>query len=142
MMRRDDRDERLNALSHRIIGCAMEVHSTLGPGLLERVYEEALAYELREAELEYERQKEIVIPYKAIRLPVQRLDLVVESTVVVELKATEDVAPVHLAQLVSYLRAARLPLGLVINFNERRLKDGIFRRINNDTVQPAHRIRT
>ena len=120
----------------------MEVHSTLGPGLLERVYEEAMAYELREAGLGFERQKEIVIPYKAIRLSVQRLDLVVERTVVVELKATEDVAPVHLAQLVSYLRAARLPLGLVINFNERRLKDGIFRRINNDTVESAQRVRT
>lgn len=125
-----DAPEWLNDLSGAVIGCAMEVHSQLGPGLLERIYEQALAYELTESGLSVKRQSPIVVKYKHIEIGGQRLDLVVNDTIVVELKAVDAVSNAHLAQLVSYLRAARMPLGLVINFNELRLKDGIYRRMN------------
>lgn len=120
----------LNEMSGRIIGCALEAHSHLGPGLLERIYEEALAFELAGAGLSVQRQAPIDISYKGLKIGGQRVDLVVEGTIIVELKAVENVSDTHLAQLVSYLRAARLPLGLLINFNCLRLKDGLFRRMN------------
>lgn len=118
-----------NAVTSRIIGCAMEVHSILGPSLLERLYEEAMVHELRQAGMHVECQVPIAVPYKGMRLEGQRVDLVVENLVIVELKSVERVADVHLAQLVSYLRSARMPLGLLINFNTMKLKDGLFRRI-------------
>lgn len=119
-----------NALTRRIIGCAMEVHSHLGPGLLERLYEDALAFELKAAGIRVDRQVEVRIPYKGIVLAGQRLDLVVEGLVVLEIKAVAEVADVHLAQLVSYLRGADLPIGLLLNFHASRLKEGLFRRLN------------
>ncbi len=122
--------EAWNQMTHRIIGCAMEVHSVLGPGLVERWYEEALAHELSRAGLKVQRQMELNLQYKDIVLSGQRLDLVVESLVVVEVKSFAGVADAHLAQLVSYLRAGRFPLGLLINFNAGRLKRGIHRRLN------------
>ncbi len=122
--------EWLNELSGRIIGCAMEVHTVLGPGLIERLYEDALEYELRRQGTLAHRQAEIVMHYKDLALRGQRLDLVADGAVIVELKSVDSVADVHLAQLVSYLRAARLPLGRLINFNVPRLKDGVCRRLN------------
>lgn len=128
-----------NLLTRRIIGCAMEVHSNLGPGYLERIYEDALMYELAQSGIAAQRQVEIVVPYKGISLGGQRLDVVVESLVVVEIKAVAEVPDLHLAQLVSYLRGAKLPLGLLINFNSRRLKDGIFRRLNDAALMSSQR---
>jgi GxxExxY protein len=127
---RDELPEEIEEVAYRVIGCAIEVHSALGPGLIERLYEDALEYELREAGLRVGRQVEVVIPYKEIELRGQRIDLVVEDCIIVELKAVEAIEPVHRAQLLSYLRAARLPLGLLINFNTKALRDGIRRLIN------------
>ena len=128
-----------NVVTHTIIACAMEVHTMLGPGLLERLYEEAMAYELGRRGMVFQRQFPIRMRYKNIELPEQRLDLVVENLVVVELKAIESVADNQLAQLTSYLRSASLPLGLLINFNCARLKDGIYRRINSSSRVPGIR---
>lgn len=119
-----------NRVTREIIRGAMEVHSVLGPGLLERLYEAALCHELSEARVAFERQLPLRMRYKSIELPEQRLDLCVERLVVVELKSVERVTDVDLAQLVSYQRAADIPLGLLLNFNTARLKDGIFRRVN------------
>lgn len=119
-----------NELSRRVIRAAMEVHRALGPGLLERMYEEALAYELGLQGIAFERQATVRLRYKSLDLPEQRLDLVVERVLVVELKAVERVPDVYLAQLVSYLRSGDFPLGLLLNFNVPLLKHGIHRRIN------------
>ncbi len=116
--------------SHRIIGSAIEVHRTLGPGLLESIYEEAMCVELGLAGVAVERQAEIIVDYKGHPIRGQRLDLLIGRSVVVELKSVAAIKDVHKAQLLSYLRASRLPLGLLINFNESRLKDGIRRVIN------------
>ncbi len=118
-----------NRVTDGIIGAAIEAHSVLGPGLLERLYEEAMAYELNRRGLAFVRQKSIMLRYKDIDLGEQVLDLVVAGLVVVELKSVERVHDVHLRQLVSYMKSARLPLGLLINFNTPLLKDGLYRRV-------------
>jgi len=128
------------SLTEKIIGCAIEVRKTLGAGLLERLYEEALAFELATAGLKVDRQRLVKVKYKAIMLPEQRLDIVVDDLVIVEVKATERTPDAHLAQLTSYLRAAEMPLGLLINFHAPRLVDGVYRRINGDAV--ARRLST
>lgn len=120
----------LNDLSEQIIGAAIEVHRTLGPGLLEGIYEEALVRELELRKIAIQRQLELPLEYKGVILRGQRIDLLVERQVIVELKAVEAIASVHLAQLLSYLRAADLHLGLLINFHCDRLVDGVRRRIN------------
>jgi GxxExxY protein len=122
--------EEWNQLTNRIIGCAMEVHSILGPGMLEKMYEDALCVELQRAEIPFERQKPIRMDYKGVPIGDLRLDVVVAGLVVVELKAIERVLDVHAAQLLSYLRSCDLPLGLLINFNTVRLTSGITRRLN------------
>lgn len=121
--------ESWNRVTEAIIGAAIEVHSFLGPGLLERLYETALCYELQRRGIKHERQFSIRLPYKDIELGEQVLDLVVADLVVIELKSVEIVHEVHLNQLVSYMKSARLPLGLLINFNVPKLKDGLHRRI-------------
>ncbi len=130
-----------NKLTEAVIGCAMEVHSILGPGLLERLYEDAMAYELSSRRIDFERQAPVVLRYKSIDLSGQRLHLVVGGLVVVELKSIESVPNIHLAQLTSYLRSADLPLGLLLNFNVPHMRDGIYRQINLISVkrrtQPA-----
>lgn len=125
----------LERIGHSVIGCAIEVHRMLGPGLLEGIYEEALAYELTQAGLIVQRQVEVVIPYKSIVLRGHRLDLIVENQVIVELKSITTVQDVHRAQLLSYLRAAQKPLGLLLNFNVTLLKQGIDRLINERVLQ-------
>ncbi len=120
----------LNELTQQIIGAAIEVHRALGPGLLERSYQLALLHELALREVFSASEVAIEIEYKGIVLPGHRLDLVVASAIVVELKAVEQVADTHLAQLVSYLRAGRYPIGLLINFNVPVLTKGVFRRVN------------
>jgi GxxExxY protein len=124
-----------NTVTERIIGAAIEVHSHLGPGLLERQYEVALRHEIEAAGLRFETQRVVTIQYKGVTLPEQRLDLVVEGLVVIELKSVEAVHEVHLAQLLSYLRAADLPLGLLLNFNVPILVQGLHRRINPAAVR-------
>ena len=119
-----------NSVTERIIAAAIEVHTLLGPGLLESLYEQALAYELKSAGLTVERQRTIRLKYKEIELGDMRLDLIVENLVIVEIKAIERTLDVHSAQLLSYLRSADLPLGLLLNFNHTRLMDGVTRRIN------------
>lgn len=119
-----------NDVTGAIIAAAIEVHSILGPGLLERLYEDALAHELAERGLRLERQRPIRLRYKAVAIGDLRIDVVVEDLVVLELKAIERVLPVHRAQLLSYLRSADLPLGLRINFNEARVRDGMARIVN------------
>lgn len=119
---REDED-----IAHQVIGAAIEVHRLLGPGFLEAVYEKALMYERQSRGLKVERQKDILVPYKDIQIEGQRLDLLVGGRVIVELKALEAIAPIHQAQLLSYLKATKLRLGLLINFNVSILKDGIKR---------------
>lgn len=129
-MRHGDIPAELNELTDRAIGAAIEVHRHLGPGLLERLYETALCHELDLSEIGYERQHEIVVPYKGIDIGGQRADLIIENRVVVELKAVEAVADVHLAQMVSYMRSGRYPLGLLLNFHVPVMHKGVYRRIN------------
>ena len=120
----------LESLVRRVIGLAMEVHSTLGPGLIERHYEEALCYELRSAGLPFHRQREVVATCKPLSLRGQRIDLVVDDRLVLELKSVSELAELHRAQLLSYLQAGDFPVGLLMNFNTLRLRDGIARMIN------------
>jgi GxxExxY protein len=117
----------LDAIANTVIGSALEVHRYLGPGFLESVYEEAVAAELDLRGIGFERQKSISVSYKDRSVGEHRVDLLVENNLIVELKAVEKFLPIHKAQLISYLKAAGLPLGLLINFNEKWLKNGIQR---------------
>jgi GxxExxY protein len=121
-----------NEISGVVVDAAIEVHRTLGgPGLLESVYEEALAYELALRGFQVERQKQVPLQYKGTRLATDlRLDLLVEGAVVVECKATSTYNPLFEAQVLTYLRLLGLRVGLVVNFGERLVKDGIHRVIN------------
>ncbi len=122
--------ERLNDISYKIIGCAYTVHSELGPGLLESTYETCLEYELLENGLNVERQKPLPVIYKDIKLNAgYRIDLLVEEKIVIEIKSCEAIAPIHEAQLLTYLKLADKKLGLLINFNVKDLKQGIMRRV-------------
>jgi len=119
---------KINELTEIIIGCAIEVHKNLGPGLLESAYEECLAYELVNAGLKVERQKPVPVIYKEIKLDCgYRIDILVDDTVVLELKSVEILNPLHEAQILTYLNFAEMPIGLLINFNVKLLKDGIKR---------------
>ncbi|HEY5839492.1 MAG TPA: GxxExxY protein [Pyrinomonadaceae bacterium] len=120
----------INRFSHEVIGAAIEVHRELGPGLLESAYRECLAREFTLREIPFEREKPIRLEYKGIVLEAgYRLDFLVAECLVVELKAIEALAPVHDAQLITYLRLGGWRLGLLINFNVAVLKSGIRRRI-------------
>ena len=115
-------------VSREIIGAALKVHSALGPGLLENTYEACLEYELRKAGLRVERQVGLPVVYDKVKLDLGYcLDLLVEDLVVVEIKAAEGITPVYEAQVLSYLKLSGKSLGLLINFNVARLKDGIKR---------------
>jgi len=115
------------ALTHAVIGAAIEVHRILGPGLLESIYEEALSHELALRRLRVERQKAVEVIYKDIVIKGQRLDLLVEDALVVEIKSVSKLPDVAMAQTLSYLRATGLKRALLMNFGERLLKDGIKR---------------
>ncbi len=118
-------------LTEEIIGGAIEVHRTLGPGLLESTYEDCLAVELELRGLRFERQKSLSIEYKGRRVAADlRIDLLVEQQVIVELKAVEKLLPVHAAQLLTYLRLSNTRCGLLINFNVPVLRDGLKRMVN------------
>jgi GxxExxY protein len=116
-----------NDLTGRIIGCAIEVHRRLGPGLLESIYESALAVEFAFAKISFERQVPIPIHYRGMLIGEHRLDVIVEKIVVLELKSVERFDPVFEAQLLTYLRITNLHVGLLINFNSRLLHEGIKR---------------
>ena len=121
-----------NYLSGKIIGCCITVHKLLGPGLLESAYETALIYELTRNRLRSDRQKEIPLTYQDITLPVGfRADIIVEETVLVELKSVEKLLSLHWKQVLTYLKLANLRLGLLVNFNTTILKEGIKRIVNN-----------
>ena len=120
-----------NEISFKIIGAAIELHKELGSGLLESAYETTLAYELVESGLFVEQQLAIPLIYKKIKLECgYRLDLRVENKVIVEIKSLETLAPVHFAQVLTYLRLSGCKLGLLINFNTVKLKEGIHRIVN------------
>jgi GxxExxY protein len=119
--------EALNQTTERIIGCAIEVHKVLGPGLLEAMYEEALCLELMEAGLKYQRQIAIPALYKGRKVGEYRVDLLVEDAVIVELKSVERHDPVFEAQILTYLRVTGKKVGLLINFNSRLLTAGVKR---------------
>ncbi|MBC7951746.1 MAG: GxxExxY protein [Rhodospirillaceae bacterium] len=121
-------DLRLSHLTDRIIGLAIEVHRTLGPGLLESVYEECLAHELTLADIPFQRQVNQPVVYKDVHLDCgYRMDLVVDDAVVVELKTVEKLLPIHDAQLLTYLRLSGHSVGLLLNFNTPVLKNGLKR---------------
>lgn len=118
----------INQITEKVIACAIEVHKRLGPGLLESAYEECLSYELMSAGLAIERQVPVPVVYKEIKLECgYRIDILVERTVLIELKAIEAFAPVHEAQILTYMKFAKKSIGLLINFNVTLLKDGIKR---------------
>jgi GxxExxY protein len=120
----------VNQITSRIIGAAIEVHRRLGPGLLESAYEECLARELLLRKIRFERQRPLPLEYKGIRLQCgYRVDLLVEWLVVIEVKSIDAIAPIHEAQLLTYLRLGGWEVGLLINFNVVLLKNGICRRI-------------
>jgi GxxExxY protein len=119
-----------NQLTEAIIGCAIEVHRHLGPGLLEKAYETALSRELTLNGISYQRQQPLKMVYKGITLPVgYRIDLLVKDIVVVEIKAVETLLPIHSAQLLTYLKVGGYQVGLLLNFNVPQLRDGIRRRV-------------
>jgi GxxExxY protein len=119
---------RLDSITHKIIGAAIEVHRRLGPGLLESAYEACLAFELKQLGFFIEEQKPLPVVYKDVKLDCgYRLDIMVEHSVVVEIKSVDQLAPIHSAQMLSYLRLSGKRVGLLINFNVRVLKDGLKR---------------
>ncbi len=123
---------KLNEITEKIIGSAIEVHRVLGPGLLESSYEECLAREFELRGINFERQKPLPIIYKDLKLECgYRLDFLVENQIIVELKSVDEINPIYLAQVLTYLRLLDKQVGLLINFNVPVLKDGIKRIVNN-----------
>lgn len=132
MNRGDAEAQRINRITEEIIGSAIEIHRVLGPGLLESAYEECLCYELSKRGLSFTRQIELPVVYKEVRLDCgYRIDLLVERIVILELKAVEKLMPIHEAQLLTYLKLLKTPIGLLINFNVPAVRHGIKRIVNN-----------
>ena len=121
-----------NELSKIVVDLCIKIHRALGPGLLESIYEDVLCYELQKAGLQYSRQQEITVSYEGMKMnSAFRADVIVEGKLILELKSVEDIIPVHLKVLLTYLRLTNIKLGLLINFNEAYVKDGIKRMVNN-----------
>lgn len=121
-----------NELSKLVVGLCLKIHKTLGPGLLESVYEEVLCYELTKLGLNFKRQQGIIVEYEGIKMdPGFFADIIVEEKLIVELKSVEAIAPVHPKILLTYLRLTNIRLGLLVNFNVELMKDGIKRVVNN-----------
>ncbi|MBI3650617.1 MAG: GxxExxY protein [Acidobacteria bacterium] len=129
MLLKSELSQDLEALMKKVIGAAIEVHKHLGPGFLESVYEAALCHELTLQRINFERQKEIEILYKNIAIKGQRLDLVVEQQLILELKAVEAILPIHTSQVISYLKATGLRASLILNFKSRLLTAGGIKRV-------------
>ena len=120
-----------NILSNIIIGCAIEVHKQLGPGLLESTYEACLAHELRKKGLNISQQQALPVIYKGVKLEAgYRIDILVDQKVIIEIKSVDALADIHMAQILTYLKLTELKLGLLINFNSVLLKKGIKRVLN------------
>lgn len=118
----------VNQITEKIIGCAIEVHKMLGPGLLESAYEECLVFELKKVGLNVERQKPVPVFYKEVKLECgYRIDILVENSVIVELKVVDEFNPVHEAQILTYMKFADKTTGLLVNFNVTLLKNGLKR---------------
>ena len=135
--RRGSRGRCTTRLTEKIIGAAIEVHRHTGPGLLESAYEECLCFELSKLGLHFRRQVALPVSYKGIKLDCgYKMDLLVEDSVVLELKTVDQLLPIHAAQLLTYLKLSGKPVGLLINFNEPVLKKGLKRLVNhfNDSV--------
>jgi GxxExxY protein len=126
----------IQALSYKIIGLAIEVHRQLGPGLLETAYQECLFYEIKKAGLKVEKEKSLPVIYKEIKLNQgYRIDLLVEDKLVIELKTVDSYTSVHYAQILTYLKLGKYPLGLLINYNSIILKNSIKRFINTALIK-------
>jgi GxxExxY protein len=120
-----------NEISEKIIGCSIEVHKLLGPGLLESAYEECLFYELQKAGLNVEKQKPLPLVYKEVKLDAgYRIDLVVENKVIIEIKSVDCLNDIHTAQVLTYLKLSGCKVGLLMNFNVLRVVDGLKRLVN------------
>ena len=120
-----------NTYTHKLLSCAYNVHTALGPGLLESVYEAALVYELKSQGFEVEHQVPVKVTYKEVELDLDlRLDIIVDNSVILELKSVTEIQPVHQKQLLTYMRLTGIKLGYIINFNVDSLRDGIQRVIN------------
>lgn len=124
----NDMPAELDELSRQVVDSCFAVHKELGPGLLEKIYEEALVSEFQSRGISVESQKSVPVFYKGIKLPSDyRIDLVVNNQIVIELKTVDRIAPVHEAQIMSYMKLLPSPLGFIVNFNETLIKDGIKR---------------
>ena len=133
MKNRHEPDSQMNRLTEAVIGAAIEVHRELGPGFLESIYEEALCLELTERKIVFQRQSPVKVTYKGTPIGQGFIDILVENRLIVELKAVDELIPVHKAQIISYLKATGLWVGLLMNFNVPILKDGIKRIVLTNT---------
>ena len=121
---------KFDELSNQVIGCALEVHRNLGPGLLESTYEQCLAYELKAAGMRFKLQHPLPVEYKNIKLDCgYRIDVFIEDRIIVELKSVDKILPIHQAQLLTYMKLSNISIELLINFNVKYLKDGIKRMV-------------
>ncbi len=121
---------KFDRLSNQIIGCAIEVHKNLGPGLLESTYEQCLAYELKKSNISFRLQPKLPVKYKKIKLDCgYRVDLLIENKVIVELKSVDSLLPIHQAQLLTYMKLSGVGIGLLMNFNVKYMKSGIKRMV-------------
>ncbi len=120
-----------NEISYKVIGAAIDIHKTIGPGLLESAYENALAYDLKELGFDVRQQVSMPFVYKEVKQEVgYRIDLLINNKLIIEIKAVEIIAPVHYAQLLTYLKLSGIKLGLLINFNSKTLKNNVHRVVN------------
>ena len=124
---KSDLPDETEDLAARVIGCCINVHRALGPGLLETIYARAVCIELDHSRIEYQREKEVPVVYREQLLCHQRLDIVVADQIILEIKSVDHLNPVHRAQLMTYLRLSRIRLGLLLNFNVAILQDGMKR---------------
>jgi len=121
-----------NEISYKVIGAAIDIHKTIGPGLLESAYENALAYDLKELGFDVKQQFPMPFIYKKVKQEVgYRIDLLINNKLIIEIKAVEIIAPVHYAQLLTYLKLSGIKLGLLINFNSKTLRNNVHRVVNN-----------
>lgn len=136
---KSDLPDWIEEIGRAVLGAAVEVHRELGPGLLESVYEQAMLHELSLRGIGAVRQASVDVVYKGVTIQGQRIDLLVESLIVVELKSVAQIMEIHKAQLLSYLRAGNLPLGYLINFNTKLVRDGMHRVYNERCQTTASR---
>jgi GxxExxY protein len=121
---------KFDRLSNQIIGCAIEVHKNLGPGLLESTYEQCLAYELKRSNIPFKLQHNLPVEYKEVKLDCgYRIDMLIDDMIIVELKSVDNLLPIHQAQLLTYMKLSGVGIGLLMNFNVQFMKNGIKRMV-------------